>query len=308
MKRLLTVLTLVAVLLPVAAQARKVTYIADNHRFNFVRLQEVKPKVLVQRNMTHPEQLDEQGVRAALASVMLSRAYIIKKETDSQQVFDQNAIDFLAPNLVRAFAQAKPNEEVQFGYLMKQPIFILRNDRLNLGSAWLSGSELHIKFDKLYAKVTGDTDKRGNEDKAVAKAIGLRVRLEMGPGQKMGIEDPEEVVLDINYNYALDNLNKEKKTTPILKTMSGDTAPIPADIASKSSDPTSTVATEETKSKKGKKVKADQKAVATTETPTAVPAVKSTQERLQQLDDLKKQGLINKKEYDQKRQEILKDL
>ena len=85
-------LVALALLAPAAALAKKVTYIYDNHRFNFVRLEEIKPAEAVKRGMTHPVQLDEQGVRSALASISLSRAYVIKKEVDTQQVFSEAAV------------------------------------------------------------------------------------------------------------------------------------------------------------------------------------------------------------------------
>lgn len=320
MKRILIAVAVLAVLAPTAAMAKKVTYIYDNHRFNFVRLEEIKPAEAVKRGMTHPVQLDEQGVRAALASINLARAYVIKKEVDTQQVFTEAAVNFLAPNLVQAFSKARENEQVGFSYLSKEPIFILRNDRLSIASAWVTGNELHIKFDKLYAKITGDTDKRGNEGKAASSAQGLRVKLEMMPGQKMGIDDPEEVVLDLNYNYAADLIAKEKakNAPPAQKTMAGETvAPAGEAAGGAAADAAATTATpaEGKKAKKSKSEAAAEKnaqasaAAATgTAAASASSAVKSPQERLQTLEQLKKDGLITKKEYEAKKQEILKDL
>ncbi len=314
MKRIVITVAALAMLAPAAALAKKVTYIYDNHRFNYVRLEEIKPAEAVKRGMTHPVQLDEQGVRAALASINLSRAYVIKKEVDTQQVFSENAISFLAPNLVQAFSKARENEQVGFSYLSKEPIFILRNDRLSLGEAWVTGNELHVKFDKLYAKVTGDTDKRGNEAKAVANAQGLRVKLEMMPGQKMGIDDPDEVVLDLNYNYAADIAAKEKAKSapPPQRTMAGETVAPAGETATDAAAATPAPA-EGKKAKKSKSEAAAEKsaqasaAAAATAAP-ASSAAKSPQERLQTLDQLKKDGLITKKEYEAKKQEILKDL
>lgn len=314
MKRIVIAIAALALLAPAAALAKKVTYIYDNHRFNFVRLEEIKPAEAVKRGMTHPIQLDEQGVRAALASINLSRAYVIKKEVDTQQVFSEAAVNFLAPNLVQAFSKARENEQVGFSYLSKEPIFILRNDRLSLGEAWVTGNELHIKFDKLYAKVTGDTDKRGNEAKAVSNAQGLRVKLEMMPGQKMGIDDPDEVVLDLNYNYAADLIAQEKakNAPPAQRTMAGETV-VPAGEAAEGAAATTTAPAEGKKAKKSKpEAAAEKNAQASAAAPaTAAPAssaTKSPQERLQTLEQLKKDGLITKKEYEAKKQEILKDL
>ncbi len=286
MKRTVLILMAMIVMWPALCSARKTTYIATDHRFNYVKLKEVKSKELAERNMTHPEQLDEVGLREALKSINLSRNYIIKKEVDTQRVFSDSAIDFLAPNFAKAFSQAKNNEEVVFSYLQKDPFFILRNDRLNLGRAWIDGNDLHIKFEKLYAKVTGDVDKRGNEAKAVARARGLRIKLELGPGQTMGVNDTSELILNLHYNYAEEVQPASIPTTT--KTMAGEVVPIPG-------------AAETSTAKKGE--------IASNSTPTATAADTDTiKERLETLEQLKKEGMITNKEYKEKRKEILKDL
>lgn len=306
MKRLTAFAVAALILWPALAQARKTTYIATNHRFNYVKLKEVKSSVAAERHMTQPVQLDRQGLREALKSIKLSRSYIIKKEVDTQHVFNDTSIDFLAPNLAKAFSQANDREEIVFSYLMKNPLFILRNDRLNLGKMWVSGNELHIKFIKLYAKVTGDTDKRGNEAKAVARSRGLRIKLELGPGQQVAIEDHSEIILNLNYNYA--EVPEAAKPLPTsTKTMSGEIVPVPGaettttapagGTMASNSTPMATTATTET-------------TATTTTTGTAATAGTATtvKDRLQFLEELKKEGVISNKEYKEKRREILKDL
>jgi hypothetical protein len=294
MKKTILILVAVIVLWPAVSSARKTTYIATDHRFDYVKLKEVSPKEAAVCNMTHPKQLDEQGLREALKSVKLSRSYVIKKEVDTQNVFDDSAIDFLAPNFAKAFSQANAQEEVVFSYLQKNPLFILRNDRINLGTAWLTGDELHIKFEKLYAKVTGDVDKRGNEAKAVAKARGLRINLEIGPGQSLGVADTSELVLDLHYNYAEEV--KPTEVAPTTKTMAGEVVPVPG--AEK--DSTSKKSKASTTSSKG--------GVASSTSPTATAQTPTVKERLEALEQLKKEGVITDNEYKEKRKEILKDL
>lgn len=282
------------------AYAGKTTYIATNHRFNSVRLSEVKGSVAEARMMTHPKVLDLNGLKAALRSIKLSRTFIIKKEIDSQEVFSDPDIDFLAPNMAEAFSKASPNEEVQFSYLSKNPLIILRNDRLTIGNAWIHDNELHIKFTKLYAKVSMDVDKRGNEAKAAAKARGLRIQLEIQPGQKLGIDDPEEIILDLNYNYVK---APEDKTPKEGVTMSGEKVPLETGAV--------VPATPEESAKPEKAVKG--KASKTKSEPAAevaptAPVQKGVKDRLEELEGLKKQGLIDGKEYKAKKAEILKDL
>lgn len=299
-------LLIAAVLFFVAvdAHAAKTTYIASNHRFNFVKLTEVSPRIAEERLMTHPATVNEQGLRAALASVKLSRSFLIKKEIEDQQVFDEPAINFFVPAMVTAFAQAKPIEEVVISYLSKYPLIIIRNDRLNIASAWIHENELHLKFSKLYALVTLDVDKRGNEAKAANNARGLRVNLEIGPGQRMAINDPEELILDMNYNYA-----EKPKEAPVPDdyTMAGEKIEKAPDEGEKA------------EAKKEKKSKGKEKAIEKSKAEDSVeaeaakekaaaPASGSVEDRLQKLQDLKSKGLITQKEYETKRKEILDSL
>ena len=232
MKRIVFALLAVCVF-STTAWAAKTTYIVNNRRFNYVKLKEVKGSVAETRGMTHPVTLNEKGLRAALESIKLSRTYIIKKEADTQEVFSEYAIEFLVPAMVQAFKQATPMEEVVISYLNKNPIFILRNDRINIAVCWVQGNMLHVKFKKLFAKVTGDVDKRGNERKAVARARGLRVNLDLQPGQMLAVNDTDEVILDLNYNYVKQVEKKEEVREGV--TMSGEKMPMavpaPADAA-----------------------------------------------------------------------------
>jgi hypothetical protein len=265
------------------AFAAKTTYIATNKRFNYVKLKEVKNSIAEGRMMTQPIKIDEKWLAAALKSIKLSRHYLIKKEVDSQEVFSERAINFLTPNLARAFAQATHVEEVIFSYLQKNPIFIIRNDRLTIAKAWIHGDGLHIKFLKLFAKISGDVDKRGNERKAINNSTGLRVKLELGPGQQLGIEDSDEVVLSMKYDFIKEVELKEATAKQIEK-------------AGKGAEKGSAAGTAVTAGAAG--VTAG--AVVTNSADTGA--------RLRKLEKLKKEKLITQKEYDAKRKEILDSL
>ncbi len=76
-------LALAVVLAPAISCAAKSTYIATNHRFNYVKLKEVKASVAEERGMTHPATVDEQGLKIALEAIRLSRSFVIKKKVDS---------------------------------------------------------------------------------------------------------------------------------------------------------------------------------------------------------------------------------
>jgi len=258
----------------------KSTYVVTDHRLNYVKIKEVKESVAESRNMNHPAEISEAQMRGILSSIKLSRRNLIGKgEEKDLLVFNEPSVNFLAPALVKAFRDATPKDEVVFSYLVKDPIFILRNDRINIADLWVSNNELHIKFQKLYAKVTGDIDKKGNFGRAVANAQGLRLDFELGAGQKMGIDDPEELVVDLNHNFS----EQEELVAVTTTNKSGAS---------------------------GKKTAADK-----SENTVIVPADNSTadenpsvEQRLIKLEQLKKDKLITSKEYNEKRKEILKDL
>lgn len=261
MKRsLLLVATLM--LIPTTLWARKTTTIATNHRFNSVKLSELSLKEAEKRGISHPLDVDEKRLRDILASIKLSKQYLVRKDVASQEVLSEAAVDFLAPNLAGAFRKAAVTDEVLFSYLVKRPDFIMRNDRLTVGRAWVHGDEVHIKFDKLYAKVTGDTDKRGNEAKLAARARGLRVALALEPGQRMSPQDPEELIVTLT--------PPTPEVVPAEKTTKAERSTVEQDVVDDSA--------------------------------------KNVEGRLQELKDLKEKGLINKKEYEAKRKEILSDL
>jgi len=293
MKKVLVAL-LVASFLPAAAFAKKTTYVVTNHRLNYVKLVEVKAKVAEKRQMTHPKELDEVRMRAVLKSIKMSRRHILNKELDTQDAFNDASINFLAPAIVKALRQATPSEEIVFSFLMKEPFFIIRNDRINIGNLWVRDNELHLRFQKLYAKVTGDIDKKGNFGEAVEQSRGLRIDLDLAPGQLMDVDDPEELVIDLAYNFEAD---------------AGAVASTEA--ASKAKEG-ATIAAEKAK-KKGKKETAKaEEAALSTEAQTTAAAAKTeggdVKARLERLEELKKEKLITDREYKEKKKEILQGL
>ncbi len=277
-------LALIASLLPVSAMAKKTTYIVTNHRFNYVKLVEVKQKEADERGITQPKEFTEAQIRAVLSSVKMSRRHLMSKEVDTQEAFNESSINFLAPALVKAFREAKSTDEVVFSFLMKEPFFILRNDRLNLGRTWIHDNEMHITFDKLYAKVTGDVDARGHEAKAVTNSRGIRIELELQPGQTMDVKNSEELVVDLGHDFEAD---------------------VAVADAAKAAEPQ-----KEKKSKKSKKEVAKAEAEAEQAAAAAVPAqgTQDVKTRLENLEQLKKDKLITDREYKEKKKEILKDL
>jgi hypothetical protein len=257
--------------LPVFAKA---TYIYTNHRFNWVKLDGLSKKDAKEMNPNHPYSFTDEQIRAILKEVKLSRSFILKKEVETQDVFSDSAINFLAPKLIDAFRQAKPDEEVVISYLEKNPLFILRNDRITIVRMWVHGTDLHMAFEKLLAKMLGDYDKHGEFSKIVANAKSLRMALAVRDGQSYG-SSMDELVIDTNHDFAK-------------------TAVATDDADMEGAEPGAVAA------KKGESKDAPK---------TAEPAKpKTAKERLKELNDLRNDGLLTDDEYKEKKKDILKGI
>lgn len=198
-----TVIAAVALLslFPVVASAEE-QYIYTNHRLDYVKIERIPKKRLAEKSPTHPATVSVDKMREMLGSITLGRRLFFKKQIKEREVFTERAVNFLAPWLVQAFEKAGADEQVIFSYLMKEPEFVVRNDRFTAAVAWIKGNELHIEFLKLHAKLEGDYDKRGNFDKVVNRAKGLRVELEPQPGQILGADDASELIFDMSKTFA----------------------------------------------------------------------------------------------------------
>jgi len=272
--------------MPMVALAAKTTYIVNDGRFNAVKLREVKPSVSTSRHMTHPVTLNEMGVRAALKSLKLSKSFLVKRKVHTQQIFNDAAIDYLAPAIITAFEQANSLEEINFSYLSKNPRFIVRNDYVHIVKCWISDNELHMEFRKLFAKISGDTDRRGTERGAMNRARGLRVQLELSPGQSLGASN-REVVFKLDHPYEG-------------YAMRGSVQPVP---------PSTDILPEFTPGTDDAKVKPHTQVIASSQADTSdMASTKNIEMRLLQLKSLHDKKLISDKEYAKKRQEILNAL
>lgn len=270
MKKILFTVLFLSLICSVAL-AKKTTYIYTDNRFDFVKIDEMSKKEAENVAASHPFTISEEQIRAVLREIKLARTFIMKKETETQDIFDERAINFLAPKLIEALSKATYKDKIIFSYLTKDPKFALRNDRLTIVDLWASDNKLHFVFEKLLAKLVGDYDKRGDFSKIIARARGLRVSLEVREGQAYGTST-DEVVVDLNYDFSKPVIAAEEATpaaseqavkSPIVQAKKGDVAP---------------------------------------------EAPKTTKDRLKELDGLKADGLITEKEYKEKRKEIIKGL
>lgn len=304
MKRILIIsLVILAFAMPTKVFAKKTTYIVTDKRLNYVKLVEVKASVAEERNITHPVEISTEQMRNILENLNLSKEHLVGDKVDSKQIFNEQAINYLASALSRAFREAQPNEEVQFSYVVKNPYVILRNDRLTMIDTWVSGNELYLDFKKLYAKMTGDTDKRGNYSKIISRAKGVRVSLELGPGQQMAAVGSNILIVDL----------KQSQLAPLASSVQVDSADQTKGQALKDIDRKKSKYSR-SKSSEGEVVAASAEAASSSSAAQTASSVSTSSSeddavrRLEKLDMLRKRNLISSKEYKEKKAEILKDL
>lgn len=148
-----------------------------NGRMDFVKVQEMKGRELKDRAPQHPATISLDQMKNFLLSLTVADKDLFKKSPDIVQVFNEKSVGFLAPILVKAFSKAQPNQMVVLSWLTKDPLFIIRNDRIVIAECWVKDDQLHMKFNKLLAKLVGDTDKKGDFDEIVDRSRGLRIKL-----------------------------------------------------------------------------------------------------------------------------------
>ena len=121
----------------------------------------------------------------------------------------------------------------------------------------------------------------------------------------LAVNDTDEVILDLNYNYVKQVEKKEEVREGV--TMSGEKMPmaVPAPADAAVSDEREAKGMEAAYQKKKKeKVAAKEEA----EILAADTTGNDVKGRLKKLEELHKEGLISKKEYKAKKKEILQDL
>lgn len=235
-----------------------------------------KGEVKKRGEANHPYQFSEVQLNDLLSPVRMNKKLLLSKKVVEQDVFNRPALDFLVPHLAQAFRDAKPNEEIDFAYLTHYKSILVKDDRITIIHAWVEGDTLHLNFSKLMAKLPNTYDQRGDVHKAIGKAQGVRVSLELEPGQQFG-RSTEELLVKISSQKQSVVEEKPKETQ---------------------------------KQETVEKIKAPAKvepAPVVEAAPLILEGV-TLEAKLKQLKDLKNQGLITNKEYKEKRANLLKGL
>lgn len=213
--------TLLFLLVAGPAFATKTTYITTDRKFNFVKRVELKEKELKKRGTAdQPHTFVPMELKNMLSGVAVSHQLVLSKEADSEEVFDSVGLDFLVPNLVEAFKQAGPNEEIIFSFIARKSKTLFQDNRLTLASTWVKDGFLHLAFRKLLAKIdTTNYDKLGDVSTAMNRAKGIRIALELKPGQEFG-KSTDELMVKIGGTALMmkkeETTKKEAKPVPVL--------------------------------------------------------------------------------------------
>lgn len=163
---------------------------------------------------------------------------------------------------------------------------------------------LHMNFIKSDAKLFGDYQAHKTGFAMRQDAVSLGVTLEPQPGQSLSFTNPDEIILDPNYDFAklvdqkadedMAKKAEEERAKRWGKRRSTDSAPAPgAEPVTYTPPPANTAA---------------RRSSPEASTSTSTANLKSTEQRLNDLKVLKEKGLITPQEYEVKKKEILKDL
>jgi hypothetical protein len=130
----------------------------NNNPANYVVVEKMKEAKAEDLILNHPYTFDPKKFTDMLLSLRYNKALLFRKDVeDSQVFFDVDTLETkFVPHIVEAFQKAGTDEAVVFSIVQKDPLFIIRNDRLNVIRAYVAQDGLHLEFIKTDAKLLGD--------------------------------------------------------------------------------------------------------------------------------------------------------
>jgi hypothetical protein len=264
-----------------STQAGTIIYKQRNNQGNFVKLEKLKLKNEIPN---HPYSFSEDQMWGILRSIRFSKKLIIYKEAKNRNLFEDEYIDKFTPYLMEAFNKANQKEAVIWSVVQKNPYIILRNDRLTQVKMWVVGHELHLDFLKIDAKLQGDYQAPITGDRLIQDAKGVGVKVEAEEGQKFAIDSTDQLILDLNQDWVA--------------------------IANRLDAEDQRLADKTKHKRNGTSETASSNDLDTTYTPPPPSPVdqRRAQDRLTELKQLKDKGLISEKDYEKKKEEILKGI
>lgn len=256
---------------------------------NWVKLDDANPKLVPVGSLKHPSSVSADQIEAMLLSIKINRKYLLAKDVESIDVFNSYEARKMAAYFAEGLSKASPDQVVDFSLVHKRPTFILRRDYITMGKIFVTDDGVHFQFSKIFAAISGDYQASAQTDKIIRDAKTRRLSLAAGPGQKLSYDSPMEIILDPNYNfsgqYQVNQAELKEQEQTEMKGVASDN---------------------KVEEKSDKKKVAPSPVIAAPR--QAAPASQDPSARLKKLDDLKKQGLINDKEYQDLRKKILSEL
>lgn len=288
-------LTILAILLTasisgVAEAKTDFIYRQSNNPANYVKVVGISKSEAKTLNLNQPYTFTEGQIADILRSMRFSRTALFTDKVKTRRIFEEEYIEKYTPYLVKAFQEAGPDQMVYFSLVQKRPYYVIRDDKLTQVAMWVTGQELHMRFDKTEAKLLGDYAARTPEGKKMRMdAKGLRISLEPQQSQKFAFDSTQEVIVDINSDWAAIVTKIEDDEEQLRKQMEYEKA----------------------RGSKRQRLKAQMEAegqAPTTAAPVSAKDRKSAEDRLSELKRLKDKGLISEKDYNAKKEEILQNL
>ncbi len=185
---------LLPLLLLVACARTNYIYRSPN-RIDFIKLSSAD-RTEREGGLKHPYSFPVDQLRSMISSLRFNKRLLFRKEAREGELLEERHVETLLPHLIEAFRRATPEQVVVVSFFTQSSRFLVPDDRLTIFRAFLKEDGLHLRFTKLYAKMTGDRTTKGPE-RAIAEARGLRVGIELQPGQRRISWDPHEIAIDL---------------------------------------------------------------------------------------------------------------
>lgn len=299
MKRILSFVFILILFFYAGAVDAKSEYIY-RQRVNWVKIIKASPKDVPLGALNHPyTSVTAEQMEAMLLSIKISKRYLLKKTVNTIDVFNSWEARRFSPFIVEALAKADPDHVVHLSVVHKRPHFILRNDRLSMANVWVDVEGVHFQFTKLFAKLSGDYESSAYMDKELRRSKTMRVTLEANEGQKLSYQSATEIILEPNYDF-ITGMKREQEE----KKLAEEEELKAKSKRKKGKKVAKTKTTEKEASDKAQPAKVQPKPIELETLSTG----KSVSERLRDLNSLKQEGLISKKEYKKLREKILSEI
>lgn len=243
------------------------------------------------RPFEHPVQFSEEAMDRYLASLRYFRPEFYSFSGKTGKEWDLLSAEeraVIVPHLVKAFAEATPEQWVDFSISGYRGSLLVGSYRQSDGVMFVKDGELNIVFRNLALKKSpSETTPRTDPTKSYT----ARVRIVAGPGQRL-LPETRRGKAGEKANWVL---MSAKEAPPMASAVSPE--PEPEEPVPSATPPDQPVPAQPTVSPE------------TSPTPPAAsPAKPSRRERLRELKELYDEGLITREEYLQKREEVLREL